>query len=725
MANPNPQREYLVPQATRWQHLPTAVVRIPECFIDRAMNLVRSWDRGQDIGEFELQHLSVEQLIALQNRITPLLNTKREAFKDRRLEAAIAFLASNCDGAARQDNIGFNQFDAAYGNWLAGCELTRHHARQALDLLQKYRKNQLEPNGYTLPSWEAIAHQYSETQTKPLQSEQDSQNKPEKRIEILGSGVIAVYHPYDPCGKFQWIAKSIKGYRFEGADKSWRYPLTQILNVLEAFRDYELELTEEVLGEVTYQQSLAAIAEKAKEAEVLQKSEHILELLQLANLSTPLANGWTLREYQKSGVEWLLTHSKGGIAQGGILADDMGLGKTLTALSAAKVLKQKHHCPIFVVCPVSLVENWLREAERVEVEIECFSWTKVPSPLESNYILIADEAHYAQNDQAARTAKLIALARSPHCLATWLLTGTPIKNGRPVNLLPLLTAIDHLLSRDRWAYLKRYCDAHQKSVGHGKSVWDVSGCAFLNELSQKTEDAILRRTKKDCLLELPEKTRILRTVELEPPQLKDYRAKIKQLVHDYRERAKRGEVDPDAEALVTLNLLRKAGSVAKVPAVIQFIQGLLEQDQQVVVFTEFVESAKAIHTALGGELLTGDTRGRQAMVDRFQSGESTVFVGTIKAGGIGITLTASSSVILVDRPWTPGDANQAEDRVHRIGQTKGCFAYWMQLGQIDTAIDSLIHSKQERIELMLNGKRKTLRGIKTVQDLAKELLSIL
>jgi SNF2 family DNA or RNA helicase len=255
----------------------------------------------------------------------------------------------------------------------------------------------------------------------------------------------------------------------------------------------------------------------------------------------------------------------------------------------------------------------------------------------------------------------------------------------------------------------------------------VTGAAHLDELSKKTEDVILRRKKKECLTELPAKTRLFKETELEPKQSKAYQAEISRLVKEYRQRAKAGEVDPDAEALVTLNYLRKVGSEFKVDAAISLAEEILEQGQSLVIFTEFVESANRLYSRLGGELLTGATRPdeRQGMVDRFQAGESKVFTGTIKAGGVGITLTAASHVILVDRPWTPGDVEQAEDRCHRLGQKNAVFATWLQLGQIDQAIDSLLQEKQQRIELVLKGKRKTLKGLDSPKELARQLMEIL
>jgi len=173
------------------------------------------------------------------------------------------------------------------------------------------------------------------------------------------------------------------------------------------------------------------------------------------------------------------------------------------------------------------------------------------------------------------------------------------------------------------------------------------------------------------------------------------------------------------------------GSLYKVPAAIEYTAELLEQGQAVVIFTEYLESAKALYKALSEiaccEILTGETKQeeRQAIIDRFQSGTSKIFIGTIKAGGVGVTLTAANQVILVDRPWIPGDAEQAEDRCYRIGQNNTVNAYWIQLGVIDEAIDSLLAEKRDRIELVLKGKRKTLRGLSKPAELAKELLEIL
>lgn len=672
-----------------------------------------------------LKEASIDELIKVRSRLDEIIKEKKETLIDRRLEQALLYLAQRCDYAFSQDGQGFNGADAGFGHWLADRvadkkPLLQRHAQAGLQMIRKYIK-QLERGGLSLPEWEAIADQY------PVDyayiDEYKEKQSPE-RIELIGSKV-AIFSPYDPAVVAKIKSIEPKG-SFNRSDKGWYFPIAAAQTLIEKFPEHEVDGM--VFAAIAQAEERARQARLEAELAALEKASEIEQLIAQAQLDNPLPCGWTLRDYQKEGVQWLLAHRKEGIYRGGILADHMGLGKTVTALAAAKAMVLQYGCPVFVICPVSLQENWLREAEKVGVGIEVFSnhYAKIPVPISQGYVLIADEAHSFQDAKSKRTEKFMALAKHDNCLAAWLLTGTPIKNGRPINLYPLLDAVQHPLVADKWAYLKTYCNAHQKTV-KSKTFWDLTGASHLNELATKTEDVMLRRTKDQVLKELPPKTRVFKQAELEPKQQKAYDTEIKRLVQDYRDRAKRGEVNKDAEALVTLNILRRVGSEYKVSAAAAVAEELLEQGQSVVLFTEFLESAHKLHEVLGGELLTGEAKPqeRQAMVDRFQCGESKVFIGTIKAGGVGLTLTAASHVIMVDRAWTPGDNEQAEDRCHRIGQSNSVFALWLELGDIDSAIDTLIASKQQRIELVLAGKRKTLRGVGSPKELAKELLAIL
>ncbi len=739
MPNYHPKTSHLPKQKPTWNNLPTKAIRVPEKFLESIEIYARSLDNGHSLNTptanlgsvlSALSSWELEEIIKLQLELSAIIDRKKEERCDRRLEQAITYLADRCDGAFSRDGAGFNGADTDFGHWLANQirqnkPLLQAHAAAALKMVRKYIK-QLERGGLSLPLWDAIAHQYPQSSSPVTIKQENTTLIPDHRIEIKGD-IVAVYAPYDSSGKFQRDCKTIDGYKFEGSDKSWRFPLRRIESVMEKLVNDNFHLAPEVDGAIALAQKEREEEEAAKNAQALAAAQEIAALVKQASLDEPLANGWYLRDYQKKAVEWLLAHRRGGIYTGGILADHMGLGKTLSALIAARAMQRTLDCPVFVVAPVSVKENWFREAERAEVKIECFSWAKIPKPLEAaKYVLICDESHYSQNLKSQRTKKMLELAHHENCLASWLLTGTPIKNGRPVNLYPLLLAVNHPLADDKWAYERHYCNAGHKYIGK-KSVWDNTGASHLDELAKKTEDVILRRTKHECLTELPAKTRLFKEAELESNAAKQYQEAIRSLVDDFRRRAKLGEVDEDAEALVTLNILRKVGSEFKVEAAKNLASELLEQNQQVVIFTEFVESAKALAQGLSGLLLTGETKPieRQLLIDQFQHGDNKVFVGTIKAGGVGLTLTAASNVILVDRPWTPGDAEQAEDRCHRLGQQSAVFATWLQLGHIDRAIDDLLLQKQQRIELVLKGKRKTLKGINSPKDLAKELLAIL
>jgi SNF2 family DNA or RNA helicase len=368
------------------------------------------------------------------------------------------------------------------------------------------------------------------------------------------------------------------------------------------------------------------------------------------------------------------------------------------------------------VAPAGLRINWLREAEAVDTQIEIFSWAKVPEAPDCAFSLIADEAHYAQNLKASRTKRFLALAKAAK--AVYALTGTPIKNGRPTNLFPLLLATGHELSQDKKAYEMRYCAAHATRW----TQWDVTGAAHLDELHRKISDGVLRRMKSECL-DLPEKVRVLKKAELSEEASRLYSTTLAEMQAEYRKRRDAGEIG-EADTLVLMNHLRHAGSLAKVESAVDMAEEVIEQGGQVVLFTAFTDSAAQIADALNAGRITGaeDAEKRQAAIDKFQAGESKAIVCTLGAGNVGITLTAAQTVILVDRPWTPGDAVQAEDRLHRIGQKGSVLAVWLQANGADEAIDALLEQKHERIELVLAGKRKSLRGIGSIGDVAEAVL---
>jgi Helicase conserved C-terminal domain/SNF2-related domain len=685
-----------------------------------------------------------------------LNNMQQIELKTATIEQCVTYLSGRCDGAQSEDGRGFNGGDAGFGKSIAaliagGGRLTDGQARSSLSMIQKYKK-QLEGGGLIcpseMPSRGASMSPVTRSTSAPLGRggsqnplSQCRSNSPEN---LTGSKIISEYQikaegkkarviaPYNPT--LLALIKNIemKGRRYDSVARNWILNAEYIEKFIsDVAKDFDFWIDPAVTDVINASKSAALAAQAAKESLAMGMADRIHKLVSAYNLYEPLPVGWALRDYQRQGVEWLLAHTRNNLGKGAILADHMGLGKTIQALAAARSLQCEYpNCPIIVICPVSLMGNWRIEAKYVGVGIETYSWAKMPPPLEStNYILIVDEAHYSQGGTGTKRGKaFLELCKNENCVAAWLLTGTPMKNGAPLNILPLLQAIDHPVARDDWQFKMRYCNGHKKPIGNGRTAWDFTGSAYLKELSDQLNDSLLRRMKSECAKELPGKTRMVRPVE----ETRTFREAIDLVVSDYKRKIKAvAETDPEkaeklrnAEALVTIGKIRETASYFKVADAIEIAENILANGQSIVLFTEFLSTAKLLHEKLGGELLTGGTKtdDRQAIVDRFQSGESKVFIGTIKAGGVGITLTAASEIVIVDRPWTPGDLEQAEDRIYRIGQVNQCFCYWLQLGEVDRAIDELLHQKAERIELMLKGKRKTLRGVGSPMALAKAIL---
>ena len=444
------------------------------------------------------------------------------------------------------------------------------------------------------------------------------------------------------------------------------------------------------------------------------------ELVVAAAAAEVLPDGRCLLVHQRAAVRWLLAR------RGAVLADAMGLGKTLTALVAARALVRLADCRILVIAPVGLHPHWRQEAASLGLRLELHSWARIPAALpEAGTVVIADEAHFAQNSASRRTQAFLRLARHPRLRVIWLLSGTPMKNGRPVQLLPLLEAIGHPLARDRRHFEERYCQGHWREQG-GRRIWQATGATQLEELQRLLRPLVLHRRKDQCL-DLPPKQRRLIPVELSAAAAVRFESRLQACVDDYRRRAGRGEVRRDAEALAVLTALRRIGSREKLPRARDLVVDLLARDGPVVVFTAFVSTARLLHRVLGGDrqgaLLIGAVPAarRQALVDRFQAGSVPLLIATYGTGGLGFTLHRARHVLLLERPWTPGDAEQAEDRCHRIGMGAMLTSHWLQLGVADQLVDDLIASKEERISRVLHGSQA--RGLRaSLPVLVRELL---
>lgn len=573
-----------------------------------------------------------------------------------------------------------------------------------------------------------------------------TEEHPVSRVSVQKERLVVEFPFNRPkVGALQPLKETVEDWAFNREHRNeWSYPLAaswEVYQVLQGpvFTDmaYSANASNAILCEFRRDALARQIAAGEERWRVLERMA-TLEAARLYIDGAAVANGQRLFRHQREAVQRMLEAPTGRF----ILAHDMGLGKSRSALIAA----QAFGLPIWAIVPAGTIINWQREAAAAGVSIQLHSWAKLPEPGEDeDYVLIVDEVHYAQaGEETVRGRGFLALADKAR--AVYMLSGTPIKNGRPINLWPLLVAARHPLASSKSYYERRFCAPEMRSIGRKKAILDVSGADNLDELHELTRDVILHRKKKECI-DLPDKLRVKREAEVKEAGRKLYQQTAQRLRDEHFQRmedkreALRAAQDTllgegvqesnlhlyrseDAQALVELSIYRHAASLAKVDPAAELAQEALEEGQGVLLFCAFRESAERLASKLEADLLTGEVTKirRQAMIDRFQAGESKVLVATIGAGGIGINLTAAQVVVMVDRAWTPGDTEQAEDRAYRIGQHQNVTSIWLQYGAIDEKIDQVLELKQERIDAVLRGKKRHLRGVPGVRALAKEIM---
>lgn len=441
-------------------------------------------------------------------------------------------------------------------------------------------------------------------------------------------------------------------------------------------------------------------------------------------------------DHQKVAIEKLLANDKF------ILADDMGLGKTTSAVIAALESGAKK---ILIVCPASLKINWAREianySERKSLIVEGRKWGStfdfyiINYDIIKNYhttdksedsddykllvnegfdLAIVDEAHYISNNTAQRTRLLNdVLDRIPK---VWLLTGTPM-TSRPINYFNLLKIVDSPLTLNWQTYVKRYCKGFQFRVGNRK-VWNTSGASNLDELRDRTKNIVLRRMKTD-ILDLPEKIVTPVFVELTS---KMYDEELEEFTRISNEKKEEDTIS------ITLNRLMKVRqliSYEKIPYTCEIIDKCIEQGKKVIVLTNFTMTLDMIHEKYKKTSVILDGRmskdRRQEAVDKFQNDDKIkVFIGNIKAAGVGITLTAAEVVIMNDLSFVPADHSQGEDRAYRYGQKNSVLVYYPIFeNTIEKVIYNILQKKKNVIDqVMGDGEFSESFG----KDLLKQLL---
>ncbi|MET8406102.1 DEAD/DEAH box helicase [Streptomyces sp900116325] len=455
----------------------------------------------------------------------------------------------------------------------------------------------------------------------------------------------------------------------------------------------------------------------------------------------PSALSATLRDYQLRGLNWL--HTMTSLGLGGCLADDMGLGKTITliALHLHRQSVEEAAGPTLVVCPTSLMGNWQREIERFAPGTPVRRFHGASRSLEDlvdgEFVLttygtmrldaaklagagwsmvVVDEAQHVKNPYSATAQQL----RTIGARARVALTGTPVEN----NLSELWAILDWttpgLLGR-----LGTFRTRYARAVEGGNDP------AAAERLAALVRPFLLRRRKSDPGIapELPPKTETDRTVSLTAEQTGLYEAVVRETLAEISGAdgfARRGLVMKLLTALKQIcnhpaqylkeERPRIADRSGKLELLDELLDTILAEDASVLVFTQYVQMARLLeqHLAARGvrtQFLHGGTpiAEREAMVDRFQAGESPVFLLSLKAAGTGLNLTRAGHVVHFDRWWNPAVEAQATDRAYRIGQTQPVQVHRLITeGTIEDRIADMLARKQGLADAVLGSGETAL-----------------
>jgi hypothetical protein len=444
-----------------------------------------------------------------------------------------------------------------------------------------------------------------------------------------------------------------------------------------------------------------------------------------------------LRPYQAYGLAWLQFLREYGF--GGILADDMGLGKTIQTL--AHVLTEKNagrlQRPALVIAPTSLMFNWRAEARRFAPDLKVltlhgsdrkgqYQWIDESDLVLTTYpllardgellarhdfhLLILDEAQAIKNPRT-RAAREVRRLRARHRLC---LTGTPLEN----HLGELWAQFDFLMP-GMLGSQARFRQTLQRPIERGDED------DRREALARRIRPFFLRRSKREVAPELPPKTEMIRAVSLEGAQLRLYE-RYRVAMHDKVRRALSGP-GLDKSRMLVLDALLKLRQICCDPRLLKDVAGvermgsakremlnallpeLVAEGRRILIFSQFVSMLALIEKdlvdlGLSFVKLTGQTRDRQAVVEHFQSGRVPIFLISLKAGGVGLNLTAADTVIHYDPWWNPAVEDQATDRAHRIGQDQNVFVYRLLTEQtVEQKVFELQQSKRGLIEGLFGG----------------------
>ncbi|XP_031285770.1 SWI/SNF-related matrix-associated actin-dependent regulator of chromatin subfamily A-like protein 1 isoform X1 [Pistacia vera] len=554
---------------------------------------------------------------------------------------------------------------------------------------------------------------------------------PKLSVKLLlhASGNVAAKFPYDPVlvGAFRKIPKAT----WNAKERIWMFPISSLSSaetILSEISGYKVEV--ENLDSLVRR----AIAAASVTSDLQEKYDQIPSHIESK-----------LLPFQRDGVRFALKH--GGRV---LLADEMGLGKTIQAIAIATCVRD--FWPVLILAPSSLrlhwasmIQQWLdvpssdivvvlsqlggsnrsgftivssstKSTVHLDGLFNIISYDVVPKLqnvlIATDFkVVIADESHFLKNAQAKRTTAALPIIKKAQYAI--LLSGTPALS-RPIELFKQLEALYPDVYKNVHEYGNRYCKGGIFGMYQGASNHEE-----LHNLMKAT--VMIRRLKKDVLSELPVKRRQQVFLDLAEKDMKPINALFRELeVIKGKIKACKSEGEIQTLKFSEKNLINKIytdSAEAKIPAVLDYLETIIEAGCKFLIFAHHLSMLDSIHNFLLKKKvrcirIDGSTpaASRLALVTDFQDKDDIkAAVLSIKAGGVGLTLTAASTVIFAELSWTPGDLIQAEDRAHRIGQVSSVNIYYLLANDtVDDIIWDVVQSKLENLGQMLDGHENVL-----------------
>ena len=525
--------------------------------------------------------------------------------------------------------------------------------------------------------------------------------------------------------------KSIKGYNsLKFIEKKWRFNDIDIMYLL--LKEYP-----QIEVHFNMQEDIELFdLEKKKEKIQLKKNEKLKEATD-SKIKVKGIKG-ELYDYQRAAVSWLMNNNGRGL-----LSLDLGLGKTFVSLAYAVHTKKKK---TLVICPVSMKYSWLDETGLWTNKKAMVIDSKSDLTLEDfnnhdifiiNYdilkkflvfltnvkfdCLIIDESTYCKNPSSIRAKAVKKISEKIDSVI--LLSGSPLLN-RVIELYTSLNILDSKNWNNYYDFAYKYAAAHPSKWGG----LDVSGFSNLPELKKRIDPLILRKKKEDVLKELPEKRFIDVPIKLSSEFQQKYNMVENSFIEYLKEikNKSRKEINKSllAEQLVRLNEMRQLTSEGKIDSVKDLIQNVLNSGEKMLVFGNFNKPLSALKEVFEKEsvIITGSVSSldRKKAIDEFQNNpEKRIFFGGMKSAGMGITLTAASTVIFQDFDWTPEIMKQCFSRADRIGQKASSISIYQMvaLNTIDQKMSKILKKKQEIIDTLIDGKNVETKNNNMFKDI--------